>query len=314
VIATVLKKTGAAAGPTRSRLKEYRVLLLMLVPGILYFLVFHYLPMYGVVLAFKDFKITQGILGSPWAGFKFFERAYHDPSFMLVLRNTLVISLYKLIFGFPVPIVFALMLNEVVHLRFKKFVQTISYLPHFISWVVLGGIFINFFSLEGPANAVIKLFGGEPLLMLADERYFRSILVATDIFKGFGWASIIYFAAIAGIDDQLYEAATIDGAGRFQRARYITLPMLGPVVAILLILQMASILDAGFDQIFNMYNPNVYSVSDIIDTYVYRKGLTDMEYSYSTAIGIFKSLVALVLIVSMNRIVKAIGGKEHTLW
>jgi putative aldouronate transport system permease protein len=178
----------------------------------------------------------------------------------------------------------------------------------------MGGIFINFFSLEGPVNAVIRMFGHDPMLLLADERYFRAILVITDIFKGFGWASIIYFAAISGIDEQLYEAAIIDGAGRFQRARYITIPMLVPVIAILLILQMGSILDAGFDQIFNLYNTNVYSVADIIDTYVYRKGLTDMEYSYSTAIGIFKSVVALVLIVAMNRIVKTIGGKEHTLW
>ncbi|MFD2331730.1 ABC transporter permease [Cohnella sp. GCM10020058] len=298
----------------RSRLKQYRILLLMLVPALIYFFVFNYLPMYGIVLAFKDFKITQGILGSPWTGFKYFEKAYNDPNFIVVLRNTLIISVYKLIFGFPVPILFALMLNEVMNVKFKKFVQTVSYLPHFISWVVLGGIFINFFSLEGPVNAIIKLLGHEPILMLADERYFRTILVVTDIFKGFGWASIIYFAAIAGIDDQLYEAAVIDGATRLQRARYITLPMLVPVIAILVILQMGSILDAGFDQIFNLYNTNVYNVADIIDTYVYRKGLTDMEYSYSTAIGIFKSLVALVLIVAMNRIVKSIGGKEHTLW
>ncbi|WP_135548018.1 ABC transporter permease [Paenibacillus cymbidii] len=306
-------KTGIAT-VRRKRRNEYRTLLLMLVPGMLYFLLFHYLPMYGVVVAFKDFKITQGILGSGWSGFKQFDRAFADPHFYVVIRNTVLISFYKLLFGFPAPIVFALLLNEVAWARFKKVVQTVSYLPHFISWIVLGGIVISFFSFDGPVNWVIRQFGGDPVLMLADERYFRSVLVATDIFQSFGWGSIIYFAAIAGIDHQLYEAAIIDGAGRLRRALSITLPMLAPVIVIMLILRMSHILDAGFDQIFNLYNPKVYDVSDIIDTYAYRKGLTEMEYSYSTAIGLFKSAVALALVVATNYAVKWIGGKEHTLW
>jgi len=294
--------------------KQYRVLLFMLLPGLIYFGVFHYLPMYGVVLAFKDFKLTQGILGSPWAGFKHFEKAFADPYFFNVLQNTVLISFYKLIFGFPVPILFALILSEVTAARFKKFVQTISYLPHFISWVILAGIFISLFSLEGPVNTAIQQFGGHPILFMADERFFRSVLVMTSIFQGFGWGSIIYFAAISGIDPQMYEAAVIDGAGRFKRMLFITIPLLVPVISIMLILSMAGILDAGFDQIFNMYNPRVYPVADIIDTYVYRKGLVEMNYSYSTAVGLFKSAVALVMIVIVNKAVKLMGGKEHALW
>jgi putative aldouronate transport system permease protein len=294
--------------------KQYRVLLIMLIPAVIYYIIFHYLPMYGVLLAFKDFKITQGILGSPWVGLHHFEKIMNDTYFYTVLKNTLIISLSKLVFGFPVPIIFALLLSEISNMKFKKLVQTVSYLPHFISWVVMAGIFFTLFSLDGPINGIVKLFGGDPMLFLADDRYFRTILVATSIFQGFGWGSIIYFAAISSIDPQLYEAAVLDGAGRFKRMFYISIPMLTPVIAIMLILSMSGILDAGFDQIFNMYNVKVYNVSDIIDTYVYRKGLIEMNYSYATAVGLFKSVVALILIFIVNKIVKWIGGKEHAIW
>ncbi|MDQ8738772.1 ABC transporter permease subunit [Paenibacillus sp. LHD-38] len=298
----------------RKKWKRYRVLYVMLIPGMLFYLIFHYAPMYGVVLAFKDFRILEGIVGSPWAGFKHFEDIFSDPYFFNVLKNTIIISFYKLIFGFPVPILFALLLSEIMNAKFKKLVQTVSYLPHFISWVVLGGIFFTIFSLEGPVNTIVKLFGGDPVLYLADDRYFRTVLVLTSIFQGFGWGSIIYFAAIASIDPQLYEAAVIDGAGRFKRMFYISIPMLMPVISIMLILSMAGVLDAGFDQIFNMYNTQVYSVADIIDTYVYRQGLVEMNYSTATAIGLFKSLVALILIFAVNRLVKLMGQKDHALW
>ncbi|MEC0175116.1 ABC transporter permease subunit [Paenibacillus favisporus] len=299
---------------TRKKIKQYRVLLLMMVPAVIYYIIFNYAPMYGVLLAFKDFKITQGILGSPWVGFKHFEMIFEDPYFYTVLRNTLMISVYKLLFGFPVPILFALMLSEITSTKFKRVVQTVSYLPHFISWVVLGGIFFTIFSLDGPVNMIVHLLGGEKALFLADERYFRTILVVTSIFQGFGWGSIIYFAALSNIDPQLHEAAVMDGAGRFQRMFYISIPMLAPVIAIMLILSMSGILDAGFDQIFNMYNVKVYNVADIIDTYVYRKGLVEMDYSYATAVGLFKSVIALLLIVTVNTVVKRLGGKEHALW
>lgn len=298
----------------KKKIKQYRVLLIMLIPAMIYYIIFHYLPMYGVLLAFKDFKITEGIIGSPWAGLRHFEKIMNDTYFFTVLKNTIVISLYKLVFGFPVPIIFALLLSEVSNVKFKKMVQTVSYLPHFISWVVLAGIFFTLFSLDGPINGIVKMFGGDPMLFLADDRYFRTILVVTSIFQGFGWGSIIYFAAISSIDPQLYEAAVLDGAGRFKRMVYISIPMLAPVIAIMLILSMSGILDAGFDQIFNMYNVKVYNVSDIIDTYVYRKGLIEMNYSYATAVGLFKSVVALILIVIVNQIVKWIGGKEHAIW
>jgi len=298
----------------KKKFKQYRVLLIMLIPAMFYYIIFHYLPMYGVLLAFKDFKITEGILGSPWAGLRHFEKIMNDTYFFTVLKNTIIISLYKLVFGFPVPIIFALLLSEVSNVKFKKMVQTISYLPHFISWVVMAGIFFTLFSLDGPINSIVKMFGGDPMLFLADDRYFRTILVVTSIFQGFGWGSIIYFAAISSIDPQLYEAAVLDGAGRFKRMIYISIPMLAPVIAIMLILSMSGILDAGFDQIFNMYNVKVYNVSDIIDTYVYRKGLIEMNYSYATAVGLFKSVVALILIVIVNQIVKWVGGKEHAIW
>ncbi|QHW35242.1 sugar ABC transporter permease [Paenibacillus rhizovicinus] len=296
------------------KIKQYRVLLLMMVPAIVYYVVFQYLPMYGVLLAFKDFKILKGIMGSPWVGLDLFRTIFHDDYFYTVLKNTLIISLYKLLFGFPVPIVFALLLSEVTNGKYKRVVQTVTYLPHFISWVVLAGIFFSFFSLEGPLNTIIRFFGGNPVLFLADAGYFRSILVITGIFQSFGWGSIIYFAALSNIDPQLYEAAIIDGAGRFKRMFYISIPMLVPIIAIMLILSMSGVLDAGFDQIFNMYNTQVYNVADIIDTYVYRKGIVEMSYSYATAVGLFKSVVALILIFIVNRIVKLIGGKDHALW
>jgi len=286
----------------------------MLMPGMAFFIIFHYTPMYGVTLAFKDFRFIDGILGSPWVGLKYFRKAFADPSFYKVLRNTVFISFYKLLFGFPVPILFALLLSELPGTRFKKVVQTVSYLPHFISWVILAGIFITIFSLDGPINGVRRFLGMKQVVFLAGRSYFRSILVVTDIWQSFGWNSVIYFAAISGIDPELHEAAHLDGASRFQRTVRITLPLLSPVIAILLILRMGSILNAGFDQIFNMYNASVYEVADIIDTYVYRKGLVEMQYSLSTAVGLFKSGIALILIVTTNQIVKLLGGEEYTLW
>lgn len=286
----------------------------MMLPAIAYYILFHYVPMYGAVLAFKDFQLLKGIWNSPWIGMHHFMYAFSDPVFMQVLKNTIIISFYKLIFGFPVPVVFALLLNEVASAKFKKLAQTISYLPHFISWVVMAGIFMSILSIDGLVNSVIKLFGMDPVLFMGNEQYFRLILVLTEIYKSFGWGAIVYFAAISGINGELYEAAIIDGAGRFKRVIYITIPMLAPVMAILLILSMAGILDAGFDQIFNMYSVNVYRVSDIIDTYVYRKGMVEMKYSYATAVGLFKSVVALIMIVTVNQVIKTMGGKEHALW
>ena len=300
--------------PFLKRIIEYRALLVMMIPAIIFFAVFCYYPMYGVTLAFKDFKILEGIGGSPWVGFKYFRQMFEDPYFFKTVANTLIISCYKLIFGFPAPIIFALLLNEVRNIHFKKVVQTVSYLPYFMSWVIMGSIFFSLLSLNGPINAILEMIGLEPIMFMGDSSVFRGVLVVTDVWKGFGWGSILYIAAISGIDQEMYEAARLDGANRFQNAWYITIPSILPVLCINLILSLSGILNAGFDQVFNMYSEVVYDVADIIDTYVYRLGMKSMQYSLSTAVGLFKSAIGLVLILAVNFIIRKIGGKENALW
>ena len=296
------------------RLRKYWPLMLMMIPGIVYYIIFHYMPMYGVVLAFKDFKIRTGIMNSPWVGFKYFEKMFSSAKFWSVVQNTLIISLSKLFWGFFPPILMAVLLNETPGKRFRSVVQTVSYLPHFISWVIMAGIIIDMTSLNGPINSLISFFGGERVMWMAKKDTFRTLLVITDIWKGFGWGSIIYFAALSGIDPQQYEAAALDGAGRIRRVVYITLPNLVPIITIQLILSMSGIMNAGFDQIFNMQNAAVSEVSDIIDTYVYNLGVQERNYSLSTAVGLFKSVIALVLMVVTNFAAKAINGESYTLW
>ncbi|MDK2902966.1 MAG: putative aldouronate transport system permease protein [Clostridiales bacterium] len=295
------------------RLSEFKYLYIMLIPGIAYFVIFHYIPMYGVTIAFKDFKIMQGIMDSPWAGFKYFEQAFESPYFTQTLWNTFIISVYKLVWGFPAPIILALLLNEVKNLIFKRGIQTISYLPHFLSWVVIGGILTDMLAPQtGVVNNIIKVFGGEPIYFMASKEWFRTVLVASDIWKEVGWGSIIYLAALSGIDPQLYEASQIDGANRWQQTWHITMPGIRGTIAILLILRLGNILNAGFEQIFIMYNPSVYEVADIIDTWVYRIGLQGMQYSLATAVGLFKSLIGLVLVVSANWATHRMG--ESGIW
>lgn len=299
------------------RLRMFRsniALYIMLVPGILYFFIFRYIPFYGLTIAFKDFQLLKGIQASPWVGFVHFEKLFSDSIFLSILQNTFLISLYKLLWGFPVPIIFALMLNEVRNRYFKKTIQTFSYLPYFISWVILSGIFINIFSTNGAISMVLKVFGVQPQAWLANAKYFRSILVITDIWKGFGWGAVVYLSALSGVDPALYEAGIMDGANKLQRMWYITLPSIMPIIVIMLILNSANILEAGFDQIYNMYNPSVYSVAEVLDTYMYKTGLQQMQYSTSTAVGLFKSLVAAFLIVLTNWLSNLMGGKEYSLW
>lgn len=293
---------------------KYRALFIMLLPGIIYFLLFCYQPMYGVVLAFKDFTVTKGIMGSPWVGLKYFEQIFSSRYFLQTIVNTLLISTYKLFYGFPVPIIFALLMNELTSASFKKLVQTVSYLPFFMSWVILGSIFFSIFSLEGPVNAIIEGLGLTTIRFLGSVHLFRSVLVATDIWKNFGWAAIIYLAAFAGVDESIYEAARVDGANRFHTAVHVTLPSILPVISMYFILSLSGILNAGFDQVFNMYSISVYNVADIIDTYVYRLGLQSMEYSLATAVGLFKSVIGLVMILAANKLIKRISGKENALW
>jgi len=271
--------------------------------------------MYGIVLAFKDYMIVDGILGSPWVGFKHFNRLFSSASFFELITNTLTISFQRILFGFPAPIIFALLLNEIKVEKFKKIVQSISYLPHFMSWVILGGIVMELLSpTRGVINYIITIFGGEPIYFLTEVKYFRTILIVSGIWAGVGWGSIIYLAAISGIDIQQYEAAVIEGASRFQRAIYITLPSIMPVISISFILNIGGIMNAGFDQIFNLYNPMVYKVADILDTYVYRVGIQDMEYSFSTAVGLFKNVVGLIMVVITNFITSKLSNNEYGLW
>jgi putative aldouronate transport system permease protein len=272
--------------------------------------------MYGLTIAFKNvspFDGLRGILSAEWVGLRHFENFVNSYYFWNILRNTLLISLYRLLFGFPLPIILAILFNEVRNVIFKRTVQTISYLPHFISMVVLCGLVTTLLSTDGGfVNGLLVKLGFEPIMFLSDTRYFRSVIVASGIWKEVGWNSIIYLAAIAGIDPQLYEAATVDGANKFQQIRHITLPGITFIAVIMLILNIGHIMDAGFEQIFLLYSPAVYEVADIIDTYVYRKGLVEVQYSYAAAVGMFKSVIALILVLGSNYIAKKFG--QEGIW
>lgn len=293
------------------RYARYPELCLMLLPVIAYFIIFKYIPMGGIIIAFKDYRIVEGMLGSRWIGFANFREVFHTLTFTRSVRNTLIISVLKLAIGFPAPIILALLLNEVRHPGYKKVVQTISYLPHFLSWVIMAGILEQLLSPNnGAVNALLTALTGvkKSIYFLGDNHYFRGTVVVTDVWKGIGWGSIIYLATIASIDPALYEAAICDGANRRQRTWYITLPSILPTITVMLILNLGSILDAGFDQILNLYNSAVYETGDIIDTYVYRYGIGDMKYDISTAVGLFKNIIGFILVIFTNFVAKKIGG------
>lgn len=298
------------------KIKRDKLYYYLIAPGILYFLIFHYVPIYGIIVAFKDvspFDGLKGIFESSWVGFKHFKVFIDSYYFWNVLENTIVISFYRILFGFPAPIILALLINEIGSTVFKRVVQTVSYLPHFISMVILAGFVSVLLSVDGGlVNSILQQFGHESQMFLADPAYFRSIIVGSYIWKEVGWNSILYLAAIAGVDPQLYEAAKMDGANRFRQMWNITLPGILPIIVILLILQIGSVMDAGFEQIFLLYSPPVYAVSDIIDTYVYRKGLEEIQYSFAAAVGLFKSVIALVLIIGANKVAKKLG--QEGIW
>lgn len=296
-------------------LVKNRYYYLLLLPAIIFFVLFCYVPMVGIILAFKDYTFKGGIFGSEWIGLQHFERLFTSASFWEVLRNTLVISIYKLIFCFPAAVIFALLLNEIKNIKFKKLVQTVSYLPYFISWVVVASILTELLSpSRGVINYLLGLIGIEPIYFLAETKVFRGVLVVSDIWKNVGWDSIIYLSAIAGVDMSQYESASIDGANRWAKAIYITLPSIMPTIVTMFILRLGSILGNSFDQIFNLYSEIVYSVADVIDTYVYRIGIKGMEYDYTTAVGLFKNVIGFVLIVATNYAVRHIGEGENKLW
>lgn len=282
----------------------HRYIYLLLLPAVVFMALFHYLPLYGVQIAFKHYSAALGIWNSPWYGLHYFRRMFREYTFLSVLRNTLTISGLRLALCFPSGVLFALILNEIRGLRLKRSLQTISYLPHFFSWVVVSGIIRQVLALNGPVNALVGALGGEATIWLSSSKAFVPILILSDIWKSAGWGSIIYLAAITAIPADLYESASLDGASALQRMRFITLPGILPVVLTLFIIQVGHILNAGFDQVFNLYSPMVYSVADILDTYVYRVGLQDMNFSYSAAIGLFKNLVGFLLLLVVNTVTR----------
>jgi ABC-type polysaccharide transport system, permease component len=276
-------------------------LYLLLVPGLIYLAVFQYAPMYGIVIAFQDFNIFKGISGSQWVGLTNFKHLFTSPDFINVFKNTLIISFYKIAFLFPLPILLAILLNELKNMAFKRTVQTVIYLPHFISWVIVSGLFFNLLTIDGGiVNTVIAKLGGKPIAFFVSLKYFRTMLVTSAGWKEVGWSTIIYLAAITGIDPQLYEAAIMDGANKFRQMINVTLPSIAPTIVLMFILRIGSILEAGTEQILVMYNSVVYPVSDVIGTYVYRQGIGTGDYSFATAVGLFNSVVAFILVVGGN--------------
>lgn len=285
----------------------------LLLPGILFMLLFKYTPMYGVLIAFQDFNIFSGIGDSPWVGLQQFEKLFQSSEFAQVLINTLLISFYKIVLLFPLPILIALLLNEVRVLWFKKMVQTIVYLPHFLSWVIISSLFVTILSPSGGmVNELIKMFSGTPIAFFTDNSVFRSLVVFTAGWKEAGWNAIIFIAAIAGIEQEQYEAAEIDGAGRIQQMIHITLPGILPTIVLMFILRIGNVLEAGTEQILTMYNPIVYETGDVIGTYVYRMGLGKLDYSFSTAVGLFNSVVGFLLVILGNQLSKKL--LKRSIW
>ncbi len=293
--------------------RRHKGLLLLVAPGLAFFLVFNYLPMFGLVLAFKEFRLSAGILGSEWSGLENFSRLFGGADFPNALRNTVTISLLRLLFGFFAPIVLALMLNEIRVSWYKRTVQTVTYIPYFLSWVILGGIFLMIFSQSGPANQIAQLFGVSAIEFLTNDFWFIVVVIVTGIWQAAGYGAVIYLAALAGISPDLYEAAVVDGAGRWKQTLHITIPGLVPTIITLFILNLGHVLNAGFDQIYNMYNPMVYDAADIIDTYVLRR-IVLMDFGLATGAGLFKSVVGLLMVVLANSLARRLSGGEQGIW
>jgi len=270
----------------------------MIVPGFVWMLLFSIVPMVGIVMAFQDYNPRMGWFGSEFVGLEHFEYLFSMSDAWRVMRNTLIIAISKMVLNIVVPLAFALMLNEVRNQRYKKIVQTVVYLPHFLSWVILASIILNIFGRNGVINAITGIFGADPVVFMQDDSIFQPLVIGTDVWKEFGYNAVIYLAALTGINPNLYEAAAIDGAGRWKSMWNITIPGLTPTIILLAVLGLGSVLNAGFDQVFNLYNPLVYSTGDILDTWVYRMGLVQLQFSLATAAGLLKSVVSFVLIVS----------------
>lgn len=289
-------------------IKKNREIYIMLIPVVLYYVVFRYAPMFGNMIAFQNYKVTKGILGSDWVGFKHFIAFFNDIFFLRVLKNTLTISVSSLLFSFPMPIIFALLLNEVKNLKFKKCVQTITYMPHFISTVIISSMILTYVAPNGVINAVIQALGFDKVPFMTDPKYFVGVYVISNIWQNLGWSSIIYISALSGINTELYEAAAVDGANRWKQTIHITIPGILPTISIMLIMQIGSLLSVGYEKILLLYNPAIYESADVISTYVYRKGILGAEYSFSAAVGMFNSIVNFILLVFANWFSKKFQG------
>ncbi|WP_442953078.1 ABC transporter permease [Paenibacillus sp. Soil750] len=293
-------------------IRKNKLLYVMLLPVLLYYVVFHYAPMYGALIAFKDYSPRIGIWGSDWVGFEHFVNFFNGAYFWRTIKNTVLISFYQLLFGFPAPIILALLLNELKHALFKRMVQTVTYMPHFISLIVICGILKDFTTSDGVINDIIAFFGGERSTFLLEPSLFRTVYVSSGIWQNIGWGTIIFLAALTGIDQEQYEAARIDGAGRWKQMTNVTLPGIMPIIIILLILDIGKMMNVGFEKIILLYNPGTYETADVISSYVYRVGLQDFNYSYSSAVGLFNSVINFALLISSNWLSRKFN--DTSLW
>lgn len=305
----------AAAGARQlwKNIRRDKALLLIVLPVVIQYLIFVYYPMYGNIIAFKDYSPVLGINGSEWVGFEYFLQFFRSPYFWRVLRNTLLISCYSILWGFPIPIIFALMTNDLRNGIFKRVVQAVSYIPYFISTVIICGMLVNFLSpSNGIVNTIIELFGGKPINFLMEPGWFRTVFIASGIWQGFGWSSIIYLAALTGINPELYEAATMDGASKLQQVIHVSVPCILPTIIVTFIMQIGTLMSVGYEKLILLYNPVTLDVADVISSYVYRTGLVEGNYSFGSAVGLFNSVINLLLVFLANRISKK--ASEVSLW
>ncbi len=310
VFSLAIRQSGGSA--LLRELRKNKIVYLLIGIGFLYYLIFHFGPMFGIVMAFQDYSPGRGFLHSEWVGFQNFLDFFNSVYFGRIFKNTILINLYQLLWGFPIPIILALLLNEISCQGFKRFIQTATYFPHFISMVVAAGMIIDFTSTNGLINQIITFFGGTPSNLLMEPSLFRTIYIASGIWQGAGWGSILYIAALSGINPELYEAATIDGAGRFSKIWHVSLPGIMPTVIIMLILQIGSMMNVNFEKIILLYNPITYETADVISSFVYRKGILEGNFSYSAAVGVFNSVINCFLLVAANFISRRMT--ETSLW
>ena len=306
-------RTPRAARGLRANFRKYWPYYVMALPGVVYLIIFKFVPMLGCVIAFEDYQVYKGIFGSDWVGLKNFRSMFAYSDFSRVLTNTLLMGLYRIVFTFPVPVILALMMNELGSPRLKKCIQTAVYIPYFLSWIIVAELIFDFLGVSGLFNRVRALLGMRSLLVMQQSKYFRTVYVISTIWKEAGWGTVVYMAAIAGIDQSLYEAASIDGATRWQKIRFITFPLIVPTALTLLLLQIGSFMELGFEHVYSLLTPMTYSTGDIFDTYVYRVGILQAPYSITTAVGLFQSVIGLVLVVFFNQLSRKVS-EDGGLW